>query len=64
MDPDPRPFFVKFDSVNRESWTGQKLDVTTWEDEAIFAVWLVRIVKFVDLAGARPAWWWSSRWAS
>ncbi len=47
LDPDPRPFFVKFDSVNRESWTGQKLDVTSWEDEAIFAVWLVRIVKFV-----------------
>jgi hypothetical protein len=27
-----RPFFAKFDSVNRESWTGQKLDVTNWED--------------------------------
>jgi ABC-type lipoprotein release transport system permease subunit len=45
LDKDERPFFVKFDSVNRESWTGQKLDVSTWEGEALFAVWLVRIVK-------------------
>lgn len=47
MDPDPRPFFFKFDSVNRESWTGQKLDVSAWQDEAFFAVWLVRIVETI-----------------
>jgi putative ABC transport system permease protein len=41
LDPDPRPYFAKFDSVNRESWTGQKLDVTTWEDETSFVQWIV-----------------------
>jgi len=36
MDPDPNPFWMKFQTVNREDWTGQKLDVTTWEDESSF----------------------------
>jgi putative ABC transport system permease protein len=33
MQADARPFWMKFETVNREDWTGQKLDVTTWEDE-------------------------------
>ncbi|MFZ5441675.1 MAG: ABC transporter permease [Myxococcota bacterium] len=41
MDPDPRPYFAKFDAVNRENWTGQKLDVTSWEDETSFVQWIV-----------------------
>lgn len=41
MDPDPRPFWMKFDAVNRENWTGQKLDVTNWEDETSFVQWIV-----------------------
>ena len=41
LDPDPRPYFAKFDSVNRENWTGQKLDVTNWEDETSFVQWIV-----------------------
>ncbi|MFT3707161.1 MAG: FtsX-like permease family protein [Archangium sp.] len=41
LDPDPRPFFAKFDGVNRENWTGQKLDVTNWEDETNFVQWIV-----------------------
>lgn len=41
LDPDPRPFFAKFDSLNRENWTGQKLDVTNWEDETSFVQWIV-----------------------
>ncbi len=39
MEPDPRAFWMKFDSVTRESWTGQKLEVTTWEDELSFMMW-------------------------
>jgi len=39
MEPDPRAFWMKFDSVRREDWTGQKLDVTTWEDELSFMMW-------------------------
>ncbi len=44
MDNDPRPFFTKFDGVNRESWTGQKLDITNWEDETSFVQWFVTIL--------------------
>jgi putative ABC transport system permease protein len=39
MTPDPRAFWMKFQSVSREDWTGQKLDVTTWEDELSFMTW-------------------------
>ena len=41
MDDDPRAFWMKFQSVNREDWTGQKIDVTTWEDEISFVKWTV-----------------------
>lgn len=36
MDAVPEPFFRKFQSVAREDWSGQKLDVTTWSDEMAF----------------------------
>lgn len=41
MDHLPAPFFAKFDVVAGEDWTGQKLDLTTWEDEVIFLTWIV-----------------------
>lgn len=44
MDPDARPFFAKFDAVNRETWTGQKLDITTWEEETSFVQWFVTLL--------------------
>ncbi|HEY4185157.1 MAG TPA: FtsX-like permease family protein [Polyangia bacterium] len=44
MDPDPRAFWMKFDTVNREQWTGQKLDVTTWEDELSFLTWTLQLL--------------------
>jgi len=47
MDADPRPFWTKFDSANRESWTGQKLDITNWEDETSFVQWFVTILTVV-----------------
>lgn len=45
MDPDPRAFWMKFDTVNREQWTGQKLDVTTWEDELSFLTWTLDLLN-------------------
>lgn len=39
MEPDPRAFWFKFQTVAREEWTGQKLDVTTWQDELSFMMW-------------------------
>jgi ABC-type lipoprotein release transport system permease subunit len=52
MDADSQPFWVKFQAVNREDWTGQKLDVTTWEEEFSFLTKTLLIVdglKFVLL---------------
>lgn len=42
MEPDPRPFWMKFQTVTREDWTGQKLDVTSWEDELSFMMWTLK----------------------
>jgi len=44
MDADPRAFWMKFETVNREPWTGQKLDVTTWEDELSFLTWTLQLL--------------------
>lgn len=45
MTPDPRAFWMKFQSVAREDWTGQKLDVTSWEDEISFMTWTLQALK-------------------
>jgi putative ABC transport system permease protein len=45
MDADPNPFWMKFQTVAREDWTGQKLDVTTWEDEVSFLTWTLTVLK-------------------
>lgn len=45
MEPDPRAFWMKFQSVSREDWTGQKLDVTTWEDEISFMTWTLKALQ-------------------
>jgi putative ABC transport system permease protein len=45
MEADPRAFWMKFETVNREEWTGQKLDVTTWEDELSFMMWTLQLLN-------------------
>jgi len=45
MTPDPRAFWFKFQSVSREDWTGQKLDITSWEDEISFMSWTLQALK-------------------
>jgi len=45
LDPSPQPFFQKFQTVNREDWTGQKLDITTWEDETSFMSWTLQTLE-------------------
>jgi putative ABC transport system permease protein len=39
LEPDPRAYWFKLENVTSEDWTGQKLDVTTWEDELSFLMW-------------------------
>ena len=36
------PFWMKFQVVTREGWTGQKIDITTWEDELQFMTWTLQ----------------------
>jgi putative ABC transport system permease protein len=45
MEPNAAAFWMKFQSVNREAWTGQKLDVTTWEDELSFMLWTLTLLE-------------------
>ncbi len=46
MEPDPQPYFQKLmTKVNREDWTGQKLDVTTWMDEMSFISSTLKILR-------------------
>lgn len=44
LDHSAQPFFQKFQSVNREPWTGQRLDITTWEDEMSFLTWTLTVM--------------------
>ena len=46
MDHDPNPFFMKFETVGGEDWTGQKLDLTIWRDEVSF---LTQILDAFDV---------------
>ncbi len=44
MEPASQAFWMKFESVNREAWTGQKLDVSTWKDELSFMLWTLSLL--------------------
>jgi putative ABC transport system permease protein len=44
MDRQSQAFWMKLQSINREDWTGQKLDLTTWEDEISFISWTLKAV--------------------
>lgn len=41
MDHEPQAFFMKFDRVAGEDWTGQRLDLTTWKDEVSYLLWIL-----------------------
>ena len=46
MDYDPQPYWMKLmQKVNSEDWTGQKLDVTSWEDEMSFLDFMLQIIS-------------------
>lgn len=47
MQADARAFWMKFETVNREDWTGQKIDVTTWEDELSMMTKLLDALKVI-----------------
>ncbi|MEO5970421.1 MAG: FtsX-like permease family protein [Bdellovibrionia bacterium] len=45
MDSEAKAFFFKFESVNREEWTGQKIDLTTWDEEISFFKWTLTAIE-------------------
>jgi ABC-type lipoprotein release transport system permease subunit len=45
MKSDPRVFWLKYQAVTRQGWTGQKLDITTWRDELSFMMWSYRALQ-------------------
>lgn len=44
MDKEEQPYWMKFDRVSGESWTGQRLDVTTWQDETAYTKWVLSLI--------------------
>jgi putative ABC transport system permease protein len=48
MDHDPQPFFMKFETVMGQDWTGQKLDLTIWRDEVSFLTWVLTAIDSVS----------------
>lgn len=49
MEPDEQPFFAKFERVNREDWTGQRLDVTNWKGEISFIAWVDSALTWLSI---------------
>jgi len=41
MDHEGAPFWMKFERVGSEDWTGLRLDLTTWDEELAFLQWVV-----------------------
>ena len=48
MDHQAQPFFMKFETVASEDWTGQKLDLTTWDDELGALKWSISALDSVS----------------
>ena len=47
LDHEGKAFWMKLQEFNREDWTGQRLDLTTWEDEISFISWMVGAVDII-----------------
>lgn len=40
-----KPFWMKMMEMNKEDWTGQKLDVTSWDDEVSFLIYSLTAIN-------------------
>lgn len=49
MEKESKPFWMKFERVTSETWTGQKIDVTTWEDEISFMKWIIKTFSVLSV---------------
>lgn len=50
MEYQAAPFFAKFETVQGEDWVGQKVDLTTWEDEVTFLKWILTSIDTVSFS--------------
>ena len=50
MEKEAVPFWAKFDKVVNQTWTGQKLDITTWEDEISFLKWIILTIRGLSIS--------------
>ena len=48
MEHDPRAFWMKFENVAGEDWTGQQLDLTIWSDEVSFLTSMLTAIDSVS----------------
>ncbi len=44
VDRSSKAFWMKMQEVNKEEWTGQKLDVTSWDDEISYVTWTLSAI--------------------
>ncbi len=50
MDHQGQPFWMKFETVAGEDWTGQKLDLTVWNDEVSFFSYIIDGFNFLSVS--------------
>lgn len=43
-----KAFWMKLQDISREEWTGQKLDLTVWEDEISFVSWSLKAIDGIS----------------
>src|SRR5262249_29559224 len=40
-----KAFWMKMQETNKEDWTGQKLDLTSWDDEVSYVTWTLSVIN-------------------
>lgn len=48
LEHNPQPFFMKFEDVAGEDWSGQRMDLTIWKDEVSFLTWVLTAIDSVS----------------
>jgi putative ABC transport system permease protein len=49
LEKDPTPFWMKFDKISNQDWIGEKLDLSTWEDNLSFVKWVVQAINGISV---------------
>jgi putative ABC transport system permease protein len=44
VDRSSKAFWIKMQEVSKEEWTGQKLDITSWDDEISYVTWTLSAI--------------------